>query len=244
MSVTLTSVLEQEEKAHPWRICPMGKHFLREHTVHIPPSKKHPEGKTSIVHEHCAENPSHKDELSFHEIEYITRTYFSSLVGPPTSGPLTKVFPPADKYDSEIRGWVRYWNDIFSFDDVLDANLIKALIATESSFIEDPQRTRSAHGLMQIRNDTFRIIQDTKGELSDYLIRIPRDKLLNPSANICIGVRWLFQKKKLASRRLKHPACWIEAIIEYKSYWEEVKQGKEPDAMKHLKEYYQILQGM
>lgn len=245
MSISLTSEIseKQEKRAHPWRICPIGKHFVREHTVHIPPSNKHPEGKTSIWHEHCADNPSHNNELSFHEIEYITQTKFSSLEGHPTPGLLTKIFPSADKYDIEIRGWVRYWNDVFMPNDLLDANLIKALIGTESSFREDPPEVHSAHGLMQIQNDTFRFLQDTKGELADYLIRIPRDKLLNPSVNICMGVRWLFQKKKLASARLKRPASWIEAIIEYKGYWDDINEGKEPDAIKHLKEFYQLLQG-
>lgn len=95
---------------------------------------------------------------------------------------------------------------------------------------------------MQIRNDTFRFLQDTKGELADYLIRIPRDKILNPSANICTGVLWLFQKRKLASARLKRPVSWVEAIIEYKGYWKDINEGKEPDALKRLNEFYQTLQ--
>jgi hypothetical protein len=245
MSTSLASEIldTQDEKVQPWRICPIGKHFVRKHSVHVPPSENHPERKTSIWHEHCANNPSHKDELSFHEIEYITQTYFSSLVGLPSSDLLTKIFSTADKYDIEIRGLVRYWNDVFAPDILLDANLIKALIGTESSFRKDPQEVHSAHGLMQIRNDTFRFLQDSKGELADYLIRIPRNKILNPSANICMGIRWMFQKKKLASARLKHPASWLEAILEYKGYWDVINKGKEPDAMTRLKEFYQILQG-
>jgi len=41
-------------------------------------------GKDTICHEHCANNPSGKDELSFAEIKFISHTYFADLSGPPT----------------------------------------------------------------------------------------------------------------------------------------------------------------
>jgi len=70
MSETLTSKTPNtvEEKAHRWRKCPMGKHLVREHFEHIPPSKIHPEGMDTKRREHCAYNPSHKDELSYDEV--------------------------------------------------------------------------------------------------------------------------------------------------------------------------------
>ena len=139
----------EDNKIHPWRKCSIGKHFVREHITHVPPSKEHPSGTTLTWHEHCADNPSYKDELSYAEIQYITTTYFSALSGPPTPHVLTVTFPNADKYDSEIRGWTRYWNDIFKPTDLLNPNLIKALIATESSFNENPKKVPTAHGLMQ-----------------------------------------------------------------------------------------------
>ncbi len=86
-------------------------------------------------HEYCALNPSHKDELSFAEIQHISDTYFADLSGPPTAGVLK--FVHADEYDHLIRGWTQYWNDIFTLSDPLDPNVVKALIATESSF--DPK---------------------------------------------------------------------------------------------------------
>jgi hypothetical protein len=81
-----------DKKVHPWRRCPLGKHFVREHKVNIPPSKKHSNGFISVRHEHCAENRSHKDELSFDEIQYVSNKYFSTLIGPPTSLSLIKEF--------------------------------------------------------------------------------------------------------------------------------------------------------
>lgn len=98
---------------------------------------------------YCASNPSHKDELSYSEIQYITETYFGKLPGPPTADKLTVVFPIADAYDREIRGWVSYWNDIFILADPLDADFIKALIGTESGFRKKPPENPHAHGLMQ-----------------------------------------------------------------------------------------------
>ena len=50
-------------KAHPWRICPIGKHYVRTHVLHIPSSKEHPEGQIVTRHDHCADNPSHLDMM-------------------------------------------------------------------------------------------------------------------------------------------------------------------------------------
>ncbi len=46
-----------DDKIHPWRICPIGKHFVKKHIEHIPPSKKHPKGQTVERKEHCTLNP-------------------------------------------------------------------------------------------------------------------------------------------------------------------------------------------
>lgn len=137
---------------------------------------------------------------------------------------------------------LQYWNDIFHPNDPLNPNLIKALIATESSFNTDPKKVKSAHGLMQITNLTFRILRDAKGELKDHLIRMTRKQLLSPSTNICAGIRWLFWKKITVSVRLKRIASWEEAIIEYKGYWDEVDSGHDPEAMQNLRQYLERLE--
>lgn len=203
------------------------------------PSEQNPEGIETIKN-YCERNPSHKEELSYDEIQYITNTYFDSLEGPPTAHVLE--FKDADTYDHLIRGWTRYWNDIFNLPDTLDANYIKALIATESGFRKDPPENLTAHGLMQLIRQTFTALQDTKGELHDYLIRAPWEKILDPTTNICMGIRWLFQKKKLASHKLKRDVTWEEAVIEYKSYWDEIKHDRIPEGILKLRRYYKALQ--
>lgn len=90
------------DKIHPWRICPIGKHFVKKHIVHIPPSKEHPLGEIIERREHCAINPSKKDLLSFDEIQAMTEKYFHQLSGPPKAGVL-KGYPNADKFDAEWR---------------------------------------------------------------------------------------------------------------------------------------------
>jgi hypothetical protein len=237
-------------KAHPWRICPIGKHYVRTHSEHIPPSKKHPQGQTITRHEHCALNPSHKDVLSFDEIHAITIKNFANLSGPPALATgLLADFKNVDKYDDLIRGWVHYWNDIFALKDPLNPNLVKALMATESGFKADAKnkdyknKKKHAYGLLQVTEETAGILKNHKGELKNYLIDVKVSELYDPSINICCGVRWLFQKKRLATTKLGRNATWEEAVIDYKSYGEDIKSGKTPKALKELQDYYNQLQG-
>lgn len=209
-----------DDKIHPWRICPIGKHFVKQHVVRVPPSKEHPNGEIIEKHEHCATNPSKKDILTFDEIQAITEKYFHQLGGSPKAGVL-RGYPNADKFDVEIRGWTRYWNDIFSFPDPLSADLVKAVIVSESSFhpetdIPSGQGDGRARGLMQITDVTMHILGDHHGELSNYLICFDHSKLLDPSANICAGVRWLFRTMIIAKSRLGEKATWIDAVAVYK----------------------------
>lgn len=55
---------DHEDKAHPWRRCPKGKHFVKEHSVHVPLNKKNPNGSIIIRHAHCATNRSRKQEYN------------------------------------------------------------------------------------------------------------------------------------------------------------------------------------
>jgi hypothetical protein len=67
--------------------------------------------------------------------------------------------------------------------------------------------------------------------------------LFDPSVNICCGVRWLFRKQIIASARLGRKATWEEAVIEYKSYWDEMDNGNVPTAILRFRKFYQQLEG-
>jgi len=178
---------------------------------------------------------------SHDEIQYITKTYFSSLTGRPTSNILT--YPNADNFDLEIRGWTKFWNDIFAPNDLLDPNLIKSIIATESGFRVNPQENKIAFGLMQVRKTTLSYLRDTKGELTNYLVCLSQKELLDPSANICAGIRWLFRKKETASNKLKYTATWFNAIEDYKGYLDKIieKKNYNHKPMNDINEIYELL---
>jgi hypothetical protein len=234
----------ETDKVHSWRKCGRGKHLVREHVVHVHPSKTHPNGEDATWHEHCATNPSKKDELSFVEIKYISETHFSNLLGPPTAEVLTKKFPDADKYDVEIRGWVQYWNEIFKLDDPLDPNVVKALIATESSFDSNSHKYKNVYGLMQITGETHQFLEGAKNELKNYLVCLPSEELFDPSSNICAGVRWLFRKKETAAHLLHRNATWEETVEDYKAILARRIKNKPYNSkpMDDFHEYYNILQ--
>lgn len=108
-----------------------------------------------------------KDYLHPHEMHAIADTHFKDLTGPPASGKLP--YEDGDKYDALIRGWTRYWNEVFQPKDPLDPGLIKALIATESGFrLEPPVQNAgaagNANGLIQLTDQTIRILQDPDGD--------------------------------------------------------------------------------
>jgi hypothetical protein len=240
--MTNKKILEVEtNKVHPWRICPLGKHFVKTYVKKIPPSITNPNGTSVKIGEHCAENPSKKDLLSFDEIIKISENHFSSLVGSPKAGVLK--FDHADHYDSLIRGWTRYWNDIFQPADLLDPNLVKALIASESGFnvtTDNKINTLKVHayGLMQLREETLKILQDHKGELKDHLIHLTHENAYDASANICAGIRWLFRKKEIITAKMGSAATWDKAVAAYKSYLGDKNEDKE---MKNFHDNYKLL---
>lgn len=187
--------------------------------------------------------------LTFNEIEYISDLLPERICQ--KTLPLLERFPNAEKYDVLILGWVQYWNDIFQLEEPLDPKLIKALMASESSFRENPpppvavkNPKNLAKGLLQVTHETLKVLNDPKGELKNYLLKINSKELLIPSVNICASVRWLFHKKKLASNRLKREATWMEAIAEYKSYLKDMIADETlvPRGMKNIHDNYSLLQ--
>lgn len=105
-------------------------------------------------------------------------------------------------------------------EDPLTPNLVKALIASEASFnplkLANKKNKNSARGLTQVTNGTRRTLQNEKGEIKDHYITVTREDLNDPVVNVCAGIRWLFQKRRLASSKLGRTATWEETIAEYK----------------------------
>jgi hypothetical protein len=215
---TLEDKAETEKKVHPWRLCPAGFHWVREHSMQVPSSKLHPEGYITTRHAHCARNPSGKDILFPDEILQISEQIFKNIEPRPCSINLGR--QNGDKYDDLIAGWTKYWNDVLSPKELLDPNIVKALIASESDFnptvLAKPKDPLSGRGLMQILNDSRKILADEKGDLKNHLVSASLDDLNVPSVNICAGIRWLFEKQRLASSKIKRNASWEETIYNFK----------------------------
>lgn len=231
-------VRSSRREIHPWRLCPYGQHWVAEHRLRVPPSRMLPSGKLTTRSAHCAENPSHKDSLYSDEIREIYTQHFADLVGLPTPDALG--FKNGNIYDSLIRGWTKYWNEVFGESEPLDPDLVKALIASESSFNPDVvakvgKTKNRARGLMQVTDESQKILGDPDGELRDQLVHVDQKELVDPNLNICAGIRWLFRKKQIAESKAGHSLSWEEAIQEYKSE----KQGKK--LINRVLEYYHRL---
>jgi len=211
----------KQRNTHAWRLCPPGQHWRRTHALTVPPSKKNPKGGVTTRHGHCVFNPTHKDQLYPDEIQEIGTRNFSKVKEKPCPSDLGfKGKNKGNRYDDLIAGWTKYWNEVFKPDSDLDPNIVKALIATESGFnsgiLANKKNKNSARGLMQITNDTRKILGDENGELKDHYLTLTRDELNDPSTNICAGIRWLFRKREVASSLLKRPATWEETVAEFK----------------------------
>lgn len=252
----LTGESVERPKVHPWRMCSEGRHWVRTHSMTVEPSEKHPDGKT-IRHGHCADNPNRgkgkkaktvRDYIETNEMNEIAKDQFGSLKGPPAPAPKEWPYKSSDLYDDLIRGWTKYWNDIFHPSYPLDPNLVKALIASESGFNPKPndQSTKSsgkARGLIQLTDQTIRILGDVNGELKDHYVKMSRDDAYDPNLSVAAGTRWLFYKKEWASNKLGREASWDEAIAAYKGYLPGIISGKNPNptGMQNIRKHYQEL---
>lgn len=242
----------ESEKSHAWRLCPIGEHWVSDHSLWVPPTDKRP-GYHTTRDGHCASNPERskksvlKDYLTASEMQMIADKHFANLLGSPHAGKLSE-YKGADNFDHFIRGWTKYWNDIFKPDEPLDPNLVKALIATESAFRLKPPAPNAgvagqAHGLIQLTDQAIKALGDPKGELVNHMVKIATEDTYDPNLSIGAAIRWLFRKRDLASRRLKRQATWREAVAEYKSYLPDMVSGKDPDPkqMKKLDDIYERL---
>ena len=118
-----------------------------------------------------------------------------------------------------IFGWTKYWNEVLRPNDSLDPNLVKALIASESSFVNQSVRRINGgkdrvRGLMQMTDSSVKVLRDGRGEIKDHYINIDLDDLMEPEISICGGIRWLFHKRKLAESKEGAEVSW-DRVVEY-----------------------------
>ncbi|HXH30826.1 MAG TPA: transglycosylase SLT domain-containing protein [Bacteriovoracaceae bacterium] len=234
-------------KNHPWRLCPVGEHWVRTHPLTVPASGKGPARET-VRQGHCHSNPKGKSEFyTSDELREIAEIHFKTLISDPEAMPIPDSldYPNGNKYDLLIAGWTKFWNEILKPDDPPTPDFIKALIATESSFelVKDQKSNDGlARGLIQVTDSTRKILQDLKGELRNHHIELNIDESRDPVTNIAAGIRWLHHKKFLAENRLKRKITWEEAAAEYKGIFNDIgKDKKTDDIMKKLKEIHQRL---
>lgn len=228
------------EVRNPWRACPIGQHWVSRHPKNLK------SGKTTDHDGHCRKNPSKKDLLKGDEINKISQ--HPLFKNPPirVSSHEFDFGSAGSKYDSLISGWVAYWNDVFKISPPLHPNYVKALIATESSFISKNRATNTgkhiglARGLIQITEQTHRGLKGHKNELKDHIVDLDLDELWDPNKNIAAGVRWLFRKRATARARIKRDPTWEEVLMEYKGRLTS-KTKESQDIKLKLRKYIEIL---
>lgn len=226
---------EDIEVKSPWRICPIGEHWVRRHPKHLT------SGKVTDHDGHCRKNLSKKDLLSGDEMDLIaTKEIFLNPKVKVSSKDLGLglSLKKQNQYDDLISGWTAYWNDVFQLKNPLHPNHVKALIATESTFNQKAMATKNpkiigpARGLMQLTERTTRWAKDHKvREYRNQYIDLEYEDLWDPNRNIAFGVRHLFRKRETAKWVLKREPTWFEVLMDYKgklrSKTTETKEVKE-----------------
>ena len=208
---------------------------IKEHPRKVPVSKKNPEGIT-IVDKH----PRRLDGtfLDKKEIDKIVKGYDLKKIIYPKSGKLP--FPDSDKYDDLMAIWTDFFNKKFPSDSLLDPDVVKALIGSESDFKLDPVNPQ-AFGIAQITKQTFKALQDPKGEVKEFIFtKFTLKDLKDPNVAIPMSIRWIFRKKKLAQGKLGKEPSAEEIILEYKGLLKS-KSGYQKKALKRFKELYVLL---
>lgn len=204
--------------------------------MHVPVSKKNPTGIT-IRDRHLRRLKG--TYLDASEIEAIFENYNRKNIIYPAKEKLSQT--NSDKYDEIIAVWCDYFNKKFSANPLLDPNVVKALIASESDFLEDPPRNPKATGIAQITPETHRIVQDPEGEVKDFIFKDIRKKdLKNPAIAIPIAIRWLSRKKRLAEGKLGRTVDAEEIILEYKGLLKSKSEFKNKALERFRKEYGQL----
>jgi len=116
---------------------------VREHPMHVPISKKNPTG-IEIRDRHPQRLKG--SYLDATEIKSIFTNYNRKDIVYPSHGKLTD-YSDADKYDDLIAVWTSYFNKKFNAEPLLEPDVVKALIASESGFRTDPRENKKAFGI-------------------------------------------------------------------------------------------------
>lgn len=208
------------EIKNPWRVCPIGQHWVRRHP------KQLKAGKITDHDGHCRKNPSKKDFLKGDEMELIvTSDLFLNPKVKVSKNNLKMHLVSIEKqnqYDDLISGWTAYWNDVFRLKNPLHPNYVKALMATESTFDPKARAPNSkkiglARGLLQLTEQTTRLAKSHKQhEYKDHFVDLEYKDLWDPNKNISFGIRHLFRKRETAKARLKREPTWFEVLMDYK----------------------------
>lgn len=211
---------------------------VREHQMKVPKSEKNPDG-FAIRDQHLRRLQG--TYLDSKEIESILKTYDRSDIPFPTKGKLN-IYKGADKYDDTIAVWTDFFNKKFNADPPIDPDVIKALIASESSFDSNPKQNRKiARGIAQITKSTLKIVQDPNGEAKSFIFKGIRQKdLADPNVCIAIAVRWLHRKKETATGKLGKAPSHEDIILEYKGLLKSTSAYKIA-GLKKYREAYEAL---
>jgi hypothetical protein len=206
---------------------------VREHPLKVRVSEKNPTGVT-IRDRHLRRLKG--TYLDRSEIESIFKNYDRKNIKYP--GKLE--IKSSEKYDDIIAVWTDYFNKKFKADPPLDPDMVKALIESESDFVESPKNPK-ATGIIQITPDTFEHLQDPDGEVKEFIFKDIRKKdLKDPAINIPMGIRWLYRKKRLADGKLGRAANHEDIILEYKGLLKSKSDYKEAALKKYRKSYAKL----
>jgi hypothetical protein len=184
---------------------------VKEHPREVTVSRKNPTGVT-IVDKHSRRLKG--TYLDSKEIDETFKNYNKKGLTYPSSKKLLKDYSASDDYDDLIAVWTDYFNKKFPSDALLDPDVVKVLIGSESDFRIDPFNPKA--------------------------IGIAQKDLKNPVYAIPMAIRWLFRKKRLAKGKLGREPNAEEIILEYKGLLKSTTRYKD-QALKKFKETYDKL---
>ena len=131
-----------------------------------------------------------------------------------------------NRYDTDIAAETNYWNDKFKNDidpvqEILDPNLVKAMIFQESRMGYGEE---AGINIMQVGNDGDASLKTLRGELKEYWLHDGKEVLLKyddaiinkPKDSIKWGIRWLYHKAQwIGNDGKRHWNSWREAVKGY-----------------------------